>query len=582
LLAVVTAAIVALYLLKPPPRRVSVPSNLIWERVLRRKRRDTERWRWWLSLAMSLAIGLAIALAIARPEPAASGAIARRSVIVIDNAPTMGALRSDARPRLEHARDAAREIIERGGSGERYLVADTMGAIVTPGFEDRRRALAVLEEVAVEAGGAARFPSAALAQVGPGAEIVFITDGVARLEPPARARTVSVFEPVDNVGITAFEVRGLPGDPRRFEAFIAATNAGGSPVRATVSIAGAGRAALARTLDIPARDVATLTLPVSGFAGGPLRASVRSDNDGFDADDSAWAFLPLSRVARVALVTGGNRALEQALRLDPRIALSVLGPKQYATRAGFEAYVFDRFAPPVAPAAPALLFRPAGVAWLPAAGAARESPSVESWLEDHPVLDGVALRDIDIRRAATFAAGGDGAAVLARDAGGGALLIASTRAPRWIASGFAIEDSNFAGQASFPMFVANALGWLLDEPPAVARGLGTVSVPVERARVLSAEGVAMDTRFVPGATLFRAGTPGVYTVEGLAGRSRVLVNVLDPEVTDVNATRLAASESTAPPAARGLAAPEPWIALLFAAVLLMLAEWWTYHRRLSV
>ncbi len=583
LLAAVAAAIVALYLLKPPPRRVTVASNLIWERVLGRKRRDSERWRWWLSLALSLAIGLAIAFAIAKPEAQRSAGAGRQWVVVVDNAPTMGALQSDSRTRLEHARDRAREILQRGGSAGRYLVADTMGTVVTPQFEDHRRAIEVLEGIAVGNDGAPRFPAPAeLAKSTEDASIVFVTDGVAGVQVPAAARTVSVFEPVDNVGITAFEVRGVPGDARRFEAFVAATNAGDQPIRATVVIAGAGHAALERTLDIPARDVVTLTLPVSDFTGGPLQASVRSANDGFDVDDSAWAFLPLTQVARVALVTGGNRALEQALRLDPRVALSVITPKQYGTRTGFDAYVFDRFAPAVPPAAPALLFRPAGASWLPAVRAVRESPSVESWLEDHPVLDNVSLRDADIQRAATFATDVEGTTVLARDADGGALLVAAVRSPRWVASGFAVEDSNFAAQASFPMFVANSLAWLLDEPPAIGRGLGTVSVPLERARVLTPEGNPTDTRFVPGATLFRAEAPGVYSAEGATGRLRVLVNLLDPAITDVNATRLAATSPDAPTASLAFAGPEPWIALLLAAVALMLVEWWTYHRRLSV
>jgi hypothetical protein len=583
LMAAVAAVVVALYLLKPPPLRVTVASSLIWERVLKRKRRDADRWRWWLSLALSLAIALAIAFAIARPEADGPGTAGRQWVIVIDNSPTMGALRSDARTRLEHALDEARAIVERGGSAGRYRVIDTMGAIATPAFEDRRQALARIASIAVEVDGVPRFPVSALSTEGPAdAGIVFITDGVAPVQVPTAARTVSVFEAVGNVGITAFEVRGLPGDARRFEAFVAVANAGGRPVRATLTVSGAGHAAIERAIEIPARDVTAMSLPMSDFTGGPLRASVQSADDGFDADDVAWAFLPLKKVARVALLTDGNRALEQALRLDPRIALSVLTPKQYAARTGFDAYVFDRFAPPVAPAAPALLFRPPGVPWLPPIQQVRESPALESWLEAHAVLDNVSLRDADIRRAETFAIGSGATTTLAREAGGGALMIASESTPRWIASGFAIADSNFASQASFPMFVANSIAWLLDETPAVARGLGTVAAPVERARVLTPEGNPTDTRFVPGATLFRAEAPGIYTAEGAAGRSRVIANLLEPAITDVNATRLEPAPSAELSMSRAVARPEPWVALLLAALALMLVEWWTYHRRWTV
>lgn len=353
-------------------------------------------------------------------------------------------------------------------------------------------------------------------------------------------------------------------------------------MQAVVTLAGAGHEPIEQTLSVAARDVATASVPVAGFSGGPLRASVHTDDDGFDADDVAWAFLPLTKVARVALVTTGNAALEQALRLDGRIALTVLAPKQFAARAGFDAYVFDRYAPPVPPAAPALLFRPPAVPWLPAVRAVREAPSVDAWLADHPVLDNVSLRDADIRRSATFAADAPGTLVLARDAGGAALVVAATTMPRWIATGFALEDTNFAAQASFPMFVANASAWLLDEPPALARAPGTVSVPLDRARILTPEGTPTDTRFVPGATLFRADTPGVYAAEGAGGRLRVLVNRLDPAVTDINATRLAAPPPETADAPAFLARREPWMVLLLVAIALMLAEWWTYHRRITV
>ena len=48
LLAGVAGLVVALYLLKPSPRRVAIASNLVWRRVLEQRRRRPERWRWWL------------------------------------------------------------------------------------------------------------------------------------------------------------------------------------------------------------------------------------------------------------------------------------------------------------------------------------------------------------------------------------------------------------------------------------------------------------------------------------------------------------------------------------------------------
>lgn len=583
LLVAVAAAVIGLYLLKPAPRRIVIASTLIWERVLHRKRRDTERWRWWLSVLLSLLIAMLIAFAIARPDTGPGGIDAKRITIVVDNSPTMRALRSDGRTRLEQAVEEARQLIAAGGAAGRTQVVDTMGTLGAPAFEDRRRALAELDRIGADVRGKPRFPEAVRADAtADAARIVFITDGVAELDVPKGVEVVSVFEPAANVGLTAFDVRALPGDPRRYEAFVAVANAGAVPQQVAVAVAGAGRAPVERVLDVKARDTRTLTVTLPDFVGGPVRASVRADGDAFALDDEAYAFLPVTKVAKVALVTPGNRALEQALRLDPRVVLTILTPQQYASRAGFDAYVFDRFAPPAAPAAPVLLIRPSPRAWLPPIGAMRTSPLVESWLDGHPVLDNVSLRDVQIERSATFRTDEKQAIALARDSGGAAMIVASAAPPRWIATGFAIEDSNFAAQASFPMFVVNALAWLLDEPPAIPRPLGLASVPIARARIVGPGGYQKDTRFVPDATLFDADVPGVYAAEGESGRLRIVANALDPAVTAVNASRLAPRRTAATDALTPAGAPEPWVVLLLVAILLMSFEWWTYHRRLTV
>jgi hypothetical protein len=61
------------------------------------------------------------------------------------------------------------------------------------------------------------------------------------------------------------------------------------------------------------------------------------------------------------------------------------------------------------------------------------------------------------------------------------------------------------------------------------------------------------------------------------------VNVTDAAVTAVNASRLA-GESAPPalPASAGHWATSPWLALLLLAAALLVIEWWTYNRRMTV
>ena len=587
LFAAIAGIVIALYLLRPPPRRITVASLLVWSRVLERRPRDSKRWRWWLSLALSLLAALALAFALARPEVASVGGAMRHAVIVIDTSPTMATVGTDGRSRFDHAVDAARGLVADAGPASRFLIADTMHTVGSPGFDDRRDVLKTLATLKPAAGGMPRFPG-----IGSGAggaadlpsSIVFISDGVAPLSLPAGVRTISVFEPAPNVGITAFDVRPQATDPRRFDAFVEVGNAGAAPVDVRVVVSGPGHAPVESRVSVGARGFGTVNLPASDFTGGALSARVEAAGDALAADDTAFAFMPVNKLVRVGLVTTGNAPLEHALRLDPRVLLKVIAPRQYAARTGIDVYVFDRFTPAQAPIAPALLIRPEAAAWLPAIAGTIAVPAIDAWLVDHPVLDDIALRDIQIERAVAFKPVPGKALVLARTAAGAALVTASETLPRWVAVGFALADTNFAYQASFPMFLSNAIAWLSGEPPAIGRPLGTVTVPIENARVTRIDGGRVDTRFVPGATLFSAERAGFFTAEGAAGRLRVLANVADPAVTDVNASTLApATAPAAAPAASASAsvAWEPWFVLLLASLLLMSVEWLAYHRRVT-
>ncbi|MFO0453743.1 MAG: hypothetical protein ACK52I_34670, partial [Pseudomonadota bacterium] len=553
-----------------------------------RQQRQSEPWRWWLSLALALAIGLALTAAALRPEPGAAGA-PRRLIVVMDTAPSMATLRADGRSRLDHASEALRRLLGEGGRGDRIALLDTMGTGGAPSFQDAAAALAAAEALQPAAAGRPRLPDlAALAGAVAGTPVLFITDGVWPQTLPAGARTVSVFEPAANVGITAFEVRAAATDPRRFEAFVEVANAGREDAQVRVSIGGAGRDAVQRELSVPARDYRAFSVPVSGFAGGALRATVRSPGDGFAGDDAAWAFLPLNRFLRVALVTAGNPSLERALRLDARLRVEVLPPATFRGREAADLYVFDRFAPAEAPDAPALLWRPPRAPWLPALLAERTKPVVETWLEGHPALENVSLRDTQIERAAAFdlpvaAAAGAGPdapwAALARAGDGTVLVAAAAAAPRRLAVGFALEDSAFAATASFPVFVANAVQWLSDEPPAVVREPGTVTVPMENARIFTPDGDTPPVRHVPGATLVEAREAMLFTAEGPQGRMRVIAQSLDASRSDVNASALAATPL--PDARGGRSSAPPWLWLLALGGLLMLVEWLAWNRRVT-
>lgn len=581
LLAAVAAAVILLYLLKPSPRRLTVSSTLIWRRVLRERKRTPDRLRWWLSLLLAVVVALSMALALTRPEVAAVSGKAQRVALVLDDSTTLAALTADGKTRWDHALQRAREVLHSGGAGSRYLVADTQRLIASPRFEEPEAALATLSRLHVVAGGEPVFPDV-VRRSDSDVRLLFLTDGVSSVSPPAGAETLSVFQVADNAGITAFDVRAVPGDPRRHEAFVEVLNASPGTKQVELQVAGAGGPPLTRMLTIAGGAAASETLDVSGFDGGPLRAFVSMQYDALQVDDVAYSFLPGKRSIRVGLVTTGNPFLERSLRLLPRVQVVVTSPAGSGARSGIDAWVFDRYAPKQAPGAPALLFHPARVDWLPTASGDLGETAVSAWARGHPVTDDLSLRDVRAEHALAIRAG-EGAQVIATDAGRHPLILASVSGQRWVEIAFALEDSNLPLQAGFPVLLSNALSWMTGEPLAAQAGVGLVQLPVAGAKVLDLRGQKVATREVPGATLIEAEQPGFYTAIAPDRRVRVAVNVADAAITAINSGRLAAQPVVlAPPVGSARWAANPWSALLLIAALLLVLEWWAYNRRVTV
>ena len=579
LLAAVAAAVVLLYLLKPPPRRLTVSSALIWRRVLRERSRAPDRLRWWVSLLLAVAVALMLALGFTRPELSAFGGAGERAALMLDNSATLATLTPDGTTRWEHAIERARQVVRAGGAGSRYMVADARRTIASPRFEDSDAALATLERLRIVPGGRPAFSDVLWAR-GKGVRAVLVTDGVADLAPPTQTETLSVFQPADNVGITAFDLRATHGDRRRYQAFVEVLNASPGAKRVEVRVAGPGRLPVARVLDIPGGTATSEVFNVSAFDGGALRASVSAQHDALAADDVAYQYLPSNRTIRVGLVTAGDSPLERSLRVLPGMQVSVVPPQRVGARGDVDVWVFDGYAPEHAPGAPVLVFRPPPARWLPALEGELGATAVSAWASRHPVTDGVSLRDVLVDRALALRVPA-GAQVLASDADGQPLILASASGHRWVEVAFALRDSNLPLQPGFPVFLSNALDWMTGEALALQSGPGLIRLPIADADVLDLRGRQVTTRHIPGATLVAAEEPGIYMATTEDRRVRVAVNIGDAAVTAVNASRLARHPTTtAWQAPRS--AIDPWPAVLLAAALLLVLEWWTYNRRLTI
>lgn len=583
LLAATAGVILFLYWLRPPPQRVVVPSTIIWTLVLKERKRRSDFWRWLVSLLVALAVGLALAAALGRPEIEALSGKARRIAVVVDDSPTMGARTASGETRFDRARQVARGLLTEGSAASEYLVTDTAGRLVGAEFGSRRTALERLEGLRVSLNEPSAFPAAdPILFSDPDTEVYFVTDGVMVREAPAGVRVVSVFQPVDNVGITAFDLRPVPAEPNRFEAFLELTNHSAERKRVALRVDGASGQTIQRAVSLAAGQVLGESFELDGFSAGPVRVLIDALDDGFELDNVAYAYLGSPRRARVVLVSAGNDYLETLLRLDPRVSLERIPAGEIPESATPpDLFVFDRVAPAAPPSAPALLIHPGAASWLPVpSGREIENLSLAGTARAHPLMEHVDLGDVVVERAALVSRGRYQVVAGSDEE---PLILASESPVRFAILTFALEDSNLPFQSSFPVFLSNAVSWL-SGTEVVASSLGTVAVAVESGVVTDIEGQAVAARASAGRTSFSPEAPGLYAVKGFERELMVSANLLTPRISAVNDSALEGAEPGMPSSeSRGSQARgELWVGLVLFALALLLLEWWTYHRRMTV
>ena len=574
LLAAVTALVAALHLVRPPARRIALPSTVLWVRALARTHRLRAPWRRWLALALALVIAWSLLLALPGPGSLLGGD-ATRTVLILDTSRSMAARTRDGRTRFEHAREGALRLIDALPPTAEAAILDTTGSFMPTGFVTPREARAALARMQPGTDAQAALPPL------PDAAVVHaFTDGVA-LEPAVGSAIVhSVFEPADNVAITAFDVRALPQQPTQAEALVQLINASPGSRRVQVILRGSGDYRVTQPLDLDAGESVDITVDVSAYRGDVLAAAAALEGDAYAADDIAYAAVPAHEPVRVLLVSGGNAGLEDALRSLPGIVLAVRAPARFDPTSRYDAYVFDRFAPPAPPAAPSLLMRPPVVTWLGNYGAPVAGGRVLRIAAAHPAVDGLpwgaapvtALRSVNART---------GEAVLLRAQDGAPAAVAFDAPVRGVTTGFAWNDAPPTLQAHLPVFLGNAIGWLTGGRDVVRARPGTVELPLPDAQIRDGGGAPVAARTVGARTVFDADRPDVFTVTAGARTTRVVVQPADPRHAQINRTALPAASASASIAAPGTTLSGAWPALVLLACVLLAVDWLLYARRVT-
>jgi len=427
----------------------------------------------------------------------------------------------------------------------------------------------------------------------------------------------------DNVGIIAFNVRRYIANKAAYEVYIEVQNFGQEPAHRQLALYNGDTAVDVRKLDLaPGQRVHQVYAKLPASADDKLRASLRpvegpGGSDPFALDDQAFALLPAKKKQKVLLVGSPNLYLEGALLVYENIELIArVTPEDYAARpdvaTGADVVVFDDATPDVVPPPPTslLYFHPTGPASPIAVRGEVANPHVTEVDEGHPVMRWVTLSDVYMDKSAVFAPdvkkGESAVAFSVRDP-----VIAAKRdgKRKILAFGFSLpaKDRDSATdlplRVAFPMLLVNALDWFAGDQTDLLTTYPTgrrERVPLDgavlasEAEVKGPDGQVTRTPVIDGLATFYGARVGYYDLAAKGERGSVLArielaaNLASPEESDIAPS---AKLTLGGSGGKVLAEPEAfeishsqklWLYLIVLAAALIVVEWITYHRRITV
>ena len=602
--AVLLAAILATYLLRPrrPTRRIS--STFLWLAALH----DVQAQQPWrrvpptLLLLLQIAALAAMVLALARPFLLSADSTGPFSVVVLDASASMQA--TDTPPsRFEVARTRVGQMIDALEPGRSLALVslDAQPRVVSPPSSDRAQLHRALDSVQPTTQ-SANLPAAlsiagSLAEGQADAQVTVVGDGsLDRSQAPAAfplpVRYVGVGSAdAENLAVAGLGTRVTDG---RVSALARVVNYSAQAKTATLELRVDGNRFDSRQLAIDPGGVADAQWDDLPGTARTLEAQL-DQPDGLALDNAAWAVLGGDRPTRVLLVSDGNVFVERALSLRPNTQVTRVAPGDYTPQPQtFDLLVLDGFVPPVLPTGSnVLLLHPPLNNGLVGASAGDVSISnVAAVRQDDPLLTDVPLSGVHISRARHLDSPGWADVVLTSPET--PLLLVGEQAGRRIGIfGFDVHQSDLPLQPGFPVLVQHLLDWLVP-PTSTATPVVQVGESVSIASLPEAASVVVtgpDGRQVqvgpplPPPPFSGTDVPGLYQVTqrdagGRETKSFFAANFLNPRESQLAPGKDSGAPTVGPKREPLKAPQEFWEALAVLGLVFLAIEtalaWWQF------
>ncbi|MEC5127860.1 BatA and WFA domain-containing protein [Verrucomicrobiales bacterium BCK34] len=479
---------VMLYLFRRRSKKVSV-STLVFFKTLAREHQESawlRRLKKLLSFVLTILVFLFAVFVLSRIVASSNDADEYRSIVVLlDRSASMAVADEDGETRLDAGKRILKERLKLVPEeiSVSLVAYDIRPEVVQPGTTKRRELISRLDGVAIrpipDRADLAQETAKLLAGLEPPTAIWHVSDKV--LDAAAfEDSNVSVRElnlaldSVSNAGITAFEIRPVPLEYARYDAYVQVALNEAAPeadeVRLNVSVGGIP--SQFREIDLEPGGKKGVTFRINGSRDQILKLELKSDGDEFALDNVVAVPLPDPKPVLAAWIRPDDAE-------DPytRFALSSIqesgsfellkgGPDSWPLSEEVDAVIFDGWLPEQWPTEiPVIVINPPGAlgpVFARRLDAAIPYDQVRVGNEEHPVLFRISSSRLALTQTALLQANGSLEPLWF--AGKDPILAAGeVEGQRLVVMGFSPGLSErLPLTASFPLLMGNALFWAVD------------------------------------------------------------------------------------------------------------------------
>ena len=386
-----------------------------------------------------------------------------------------------------------------------------------------------------------------------------------------------------NLGITSLEVRSNPEQLGQQSVFATIGNFSTNTMSSEVSLFFDDQMIGNRRLTVRPTNTASLVFSSNQRTNGVFRMKLK--NDDFLQVDNIGSVMGLTRRnVEVLLITKGNVFLEKALRSIDDVDLIVKSSLTDSTP-NVDVVVLDSIRPTVWPSGNVMAINTQSTNWFQPSGLL-ESPPIVDWKSAHPILRFVNFDNVQVAQSLNSELP-TWMNPIVETQSVPLIAVGENDANRCVWVGFNPLDSTWPLRVSFPIFIANAIDWL--DTKIVTNLSAGEPFSMRMAEKGSAvvvtlpDGEIVETSTMGNGEFVFADTfqQGVYHAKYGTNEISFCVNLLDAAESAIESRDvLKLGKYGRVEATLQLDADkELWRWFAITCLLLLVFEWWFYHRR---